>query len=148
MGSTLNWSCNSLQVGNNREILKNCLGIDLTYLISAWRIKCIDYSCSTYPPMENIRTHYKLYYYHLIQTTHRHKSIITIPRGILTFCLKYDQVKISSLGKTAHLKIFLLFEKSEYIPVCKSVISPVWILWRHLTVQNLFICTFLETAMD
>lgn len=35
MGNIISWSCNSLQVGNNKGILKNYLGIDLTHLISA-----------------------------------------------------------------------------------------------------------------
>lgn len=97
----------------------------------------------------NIRTHYKLCYYRLIQSAQHNKRITTIPRRILTFSLEYDQqIKISSRGKTAHLKILLPFEKSEYTVVCKSVISPVWILWRHLTAQNLFRCTFLEIAMN
>lgn len=61
MGSIINWSRKALSLGNNREILNNYLGVDLTYLVSARRIKCIDYSCSAYPPIENIRTCYKRY---------------------------------------------------------------------------------------
>lgn len=128
MGNIISWSCNSLQVGNNKGILKNYLRIDLTYLISACRIKCIDYSCSTYPPIEKNKNSLQMRTHYLIQSTHHNKSIVTIARWIFLF--EIGQIKISSLGVEVHLKVFLLLEKSEYIHVCNVLFHLHEFLWR------------------
>lgn len=68
---------------------------------------------------------------------------------MLTFCLKYDQqIKISSLGEEAHLKVFLLLEKSDYIQVCNLIFHLHQLLWRYLTAQNPLKCISPEIAMD
>lgn len=116
MQSTKVWDQqrNKIQLFKNRPYLSDfCLKSKMHWL-QLLRL-------STYRKHKNLLQ--KILNY-LIQSVHHHKSIITIPRWILIFCLKYDQqVKINSLGESIHLKIFPLLEKWDCTQVCNLLFN-------------------------
>lgn len=122
------WKLATQQTVGWEKLLRDYSGICLTYLISACGVKCIDYSRSTYPPVENERTCYKRHF-------------------IISSDLLTTKINVNALGEMwstdwhqhasikAPWKISLSLLKIPHISGSTGLLFQF--LWRHLNYRRL-----------